>query len=94
MAGTAAPQDEHDSGKPDPSIRVTPVELVLPAPAPAVDGDGHTDIGDVVRVHRVLRPEAVSTAGAAVRHGRARCPGAVHEHYLTGNRHRVTCWAR
>ncbi|QIS03954.1 1,4-alpha-glucan branching protein [Nocardia brasiliensis] len=63
VAGTAEPQAQHDSGKPDPSIRVTPVELVLPAPAPAVDGDGHTDIGDVVRVHRVLRPEAVSTAG-------------------------------
>ncbi|WP_280403882.1 maltokinase N-terminal cap-like domain-containing protein [Nocardia brasiliensis] len=63
LAGTAEPQAQHDSGKSDPSIQVMPAELALPAPATATDASTHTEIGGVLRVHRVLEPAGTPSAG-------------------------------
>ncbi|AFU02081.1 maltokinase N-terminal cap-like domain-containing protein [Nocardia brasiliensis] len=63
LAGTAEPQAQHESGTPDPSIQVTPAELALPGAATAVDASAHTDIGGVLRVHRVLEPAGAPSAG-------------------------------
>lgn len=79
LEGTAQPQAQHDSGKPDESVAVVTPEIEVPAlgsePVSAEDGSSRTDImvgarvpgsTAIVRINRILQPggEQSERAGA------------------------------